>query len=231
MATPLPTAAAPAAKGSAGPGRPKDPVKRAAILDAAVRMFTALGFEGASMDQIAAEAGVSKLTVYSHFGDKEALFGAAVRTVCDSLMPDNLFEAAADAPLGAQLDGIARAFFAMITTPEALAAHRMMLAPGGDERLRQLFWEAGPERIHGAFAAFLEARAGELEIADVPCAARQFFALLKGELHARMACGLCERPGPAAIDAHIAATVEMFLRAYARPQPVAGRARGGHRSR
>jgi TetR/AcrR family transcriptional repressor of mexJK operon len=230
MATPISTAA-PAAKAAAGPGRPKDPAKRAAILDAAVRMFTRLGFEGASMDQIAAEAGVSKLTVYSHFGDKEALFGAAVRTVCDSLMPDNLFEAAADEPLAAQLDGIAHAFFAMITTPEALATHRMMLAPGGDERLRQLFWEAGPERIHGAFAAFLEARADELEITDVPCAARQFFALLKGELHTRMACGLCERPGQAAIDGHIAATVEMFLRAYAGPRPAAGRAGGGHRSR
>src|SRR5690606_41925100 len=75
-----------------GPGRPKDLAKRAAILDAAARMFTRFGFEGASMDQIAAEAGVSKLTVYSHFGDKEALFGEAVRVVCDSLMPDDLFE-------------------------------------------------------------------------------------------------------------------------------------------
>ena len=62
-----------------GPGRPKDLAKRAAILDAAVRMFTRHGFEGASMDQIAAEAAVSKLTVYSHFGDKETLFGDALR--------------------------------------------------------------------------------------------------------------------------------------------------------
>ncbi|WP_330970248.1 TetR/AcrR family transcriptional regulator, partial [Lysobacter sp. A3-1-A15] len=61
----------------AGPGRPKDLAKRAAILDAAKSMFTQYGFGGASMDQIAAEAGVSKLTVYSHFGDKETLFAAA----------------------------------------------------------------------------------------------------------------------------------------------------------
>ena len=55
---------------AAGPGRPKDPGKRAAILDAAKRLFVSQGFERVSMDQIAAEAGVSKLTVYSHFGDK-----------------------------------------------------------------------------------------------------------------------------------------------------------------
>ena len=64
----------------AGPGRPKDPSKRQAILDAARQMFTAQGFDGASMDQIAAEAGVSKLTVYSHFGDKETLFGEVVKS-------------------------------------------------------------------------------------------------------------------------------------------------------
>ncbi len=205
----------------AGPGRPKDLAKRAAILDAAARMFTRLGFEGASMDQIAAEAGVSKLTVYSHFGDKEALFGEAARLVCDSLMPDDLFVADPSAPLRSQLAGIARAFFAMITSEEALATHRMMMTPGGDERLRQLFWQAGPERVQKAFAAFLEARAGELDIPDLAQAARQFFALLKGDLHTRMACGLCERPSTAGVEAHIAATVDMFLRAYGRAAPPA----------
>ena len=215
MAPKLPSAAA-QSRPSAGPGRPKDLAKRAAILDAAARMFTRLGFEGASMDQIAAEAGVSKLTVYSHFGDKETLFGEAVRVVCDSLMPDNLFVADPSAPLHSQLAGIARAFFAMITSEEALATHRMMMSPGGDERLRHLFWQAGPERVQRAFATFLEARAAELEIPDLVRAARQFFALLKGELHTRMACGLCGNPGAAEVDEHIAATVAMFLRAYGR---------------
>ena len=64
----------------AGPGRPKDLGKRAAILDAAKRLFLVQGFTGVSMDQIAAEAGVSKLTVYSHFGDKESLFADAEST-------------------------------------------------------------------------------------------------------------------------------------------------------
>ena len=215
MAPQLPPVAAKPKPGP-GPGRPKDLVKRAAILEAAARMFTRSGFEGASMDQIAAEAGVSKLTVYSHFGDKETLFGEAVRVVCDSLMPDNLFVADPAAPLHSQLAGIARAFFAMITSEEALATHRMMMSPGGDERLRHLFWQAGPERVQRAFATFLEARAAELEIPDLVRAARQFFALLKGDLHTRMACGLCGNPGAAEVDEHIAATVAMFLRAYGR---------------
>jgi TetR/AcrR family transcriptional repressor of mexJK operon len=51
--------------------------KRAAILDAAMALFPARGYDGASVEAIAQAAGVSKLTVYSHFADKEALFGAA----------------------------------------------------------------------------------------------------------------------------------------------------------
>ncbi|TYT25879.1 TetR/AcrR family transcriptional regulator [Luteimonas viscosa] len=221
-----PSAATPASatgpRPAAGPGRPKDLAKRAAILDAAARMFTQHGFEGASMDQIAAEAGVSKLTVYSHFGDKEALFGEAVRVVCASLMPDDLFVADPSAPLRSQLSDIAKAFFAMITSDEALATHRMMMTPGSDERVRQMFWQAGPERTQRAFASFLEARVarGDLDVPDLQRAARQFFALLKGDLHTRMACGLCERPDAAGVDTHVEATVDMFLRAYASRTPV-----------
>ncbi|TWG89965.1 TetR family transcriptional regulator [Luteimonas sp. J16] len=201
----------------AGPGRPKDLAKRAAILDAATRMFSRHGFEGASMDQIAAAAGVSKLTVYSHFGDKETLFAETVRVVCGSLMPDDLFEPDPEAPLRVQLAGIARAFFALITSDEALSIHRLLMSPGSGERLCRMFWQAGPERTQRAFAAFLEACAGrgELDLPDVQRAARQFFALVKGDLHTRMAFGLCERPDPDAVEAHVGAAVDMFLRAYA----------------
>src|SRR5690606_40902510 len=76
----------------ASPGRPKDLAKGAAILEAAKRMFTLHGYERTSMDLIASEAGVSKLTVYSHFGDKDALFAAAVKSHCETQLPDALFE-------------------------------------------------------------------------------------------------------------------------------------------
>lgn len=198
------------------PGRPKDLAKHAAILDAAKQMFTRHGFDGVSMDEIAAAAGVSKLTVYSHFGDKEALFVEAVRGVCEALMPD-LFVAGPDGPLREHLTAIAYAFFQLITSDEALSMHRMMLTHGSDMRVRQMFWQAGPARVQEAFSAFLQARTdnGELEVPDIRRAASQFFSLLKGELHLRMASGLCDRPPQDEIDAHIDATVDLFLRAHA----------------
>ena len=215
----------------AGPGRPKDLGKRAAILDAAKRMFTVQGYDGVSMDQIAAEAGVSKLTVYSHFGDKEALFAAAVKAHCDMGLPDALFAVAPDTPLRERLLQIARAFYAMVSAPEAVAGHRIMCTPQiTASPLPRLFWEAGPKRVQAAFVTLLEHRiaAGELAIDDVPRAAGQFFALLKGDPHAQLVFGCCDMPDAAAIDAHLVASVDLFLRGYAvaaATSPVKRRAR------
>src|SRR5690348_2923653 len=52
-------------------GRPRDPERGRRILDAAQRHFDEHGLERASVDAIAADAGVSKTTVYNNFGSKE----------------------------------------------------------------------------------------------------------------------------------------------------------------
>lgn len=207
--------------------------KRAAILDAAKRIFTAQGFEATSMDQIAADAGVSKLTVYSHFGDKEALFAAAVEAHCSSQLPPSLFDPAPGTPLRERLLGVARAFYAMVSSPEAVAGHRMLCTPQlAGTPLSKLFWEAGPQRVHDQFAQLLQRRidGGELDVGDAPDAvaraASQFFALLKGEPHARMVFGCCERvPAARLANAHVEASVDMFLRAYGTAAPARGRGR------
>jgi TetR/AcrR family transcriptional repressor of mexJK operon len=201
-----------------GPGRPKDLAKRAAILQAAKALFAHEGYAGVSMDRIAAEAGVSKLTVYSHFGDKESLFSESVRILCENMLPDEFFKVWADGTLHDQLRHIAEGFFGLIVSDEAISTHRMMVTPGqADPDLRRIFWEAGPKRTHESFVAFLRTAVaeGRLEIDDVDCAAKQFFTLLKGELYSRMMCGVCEKPDAGEVAAHLDATVAMFLRAYA----------------
>lgn len=220
---PLPSTPREPAK-PAGPGRPKDMAKRAAILDAAKQMFTTHGFEGASMDQIAAAAGVSKLTVYSHFGDKATLFAAAVRSHCDTQLPEALFEPSPDTPLRERLLSIAQAFYAMITSPEAIAGHRMLCTPQlAGTPLAQLFWEAGPQRVHLSFGALLARRieAGELAIDNDPesihRAAAQFFALLKGEPHAMLVFGCSNKSCEQTLQEHLESAVDMFLRFYAHP--------------
>jgi len=202
----------------AGPGRPKDLGKRAAILDAAKRLFSTQGYDGVSMDQIAAEAGVSKLTVYSHFGDKEALFVEAVKSHCEAQLPPAMFEAADAAPLREGLLQIVQAFYAMITGPEALGVHRLMCSPQlAESAMPRLFWEAGPRQVQDAVATVLQHHvdSGELDIDDVARAASQLLCLAKGEAHAQQVFGCGGELDAEALDRHLRATVDMFLRAYA----------------
>lgn len=204
------------------PGRPKDPAKRAAILAAAKALFLDHGFEGVSMDQIAARAGVSKLTVYSHFGDKDALFIDAVESHCDEQVPTALFTPAPHQPLAERLAGIARAVYALMASPEAVSGFRLMCASlRADSALADRFWSAGAGHLQSGFAALLARRtaAGELAVEDPALAASQFFALLRGDLHPRLVMG-CDALAGFDVEAHIQATVDTFLRAYAvRPAP------------
>lgn len=200
-----------------GPGRPKDLAKREAILEASKKLFVQMGFDAVSMDQIAAEAGVSKLTVYSHFGDKESLFAAAVESHCANGMPSSLFEDCPDVPVRECLSAIATAFYAMISAPEAVAGHRILCSPQlTGTPLPQMFWESGPRRVQEGFAALLDARvaAGELDVPDTALAASQFFTLLKGEPHARLVFGCACSDLRLTPEAHVEACVDMFLRAY-----------------
>jgi TetR/AcrR family transcriptional repressor of mexJK operon len=202
----------------AAPGRPKDPEKRAAILEAARRLFITQGYERVSMDQIASGAGVSMLTVYSHYGDKDSLFGEAVRAHCEQGMPTSLFDEDAKTPLRQRLEVIGHAFYAMVMAPDAVAGHRILCSPQvTGSSLPEVFWKAGPQRVQQAFAALLERRiaAGELEIEDPHRASAFFFTLLKGEPHAQAVFGYSCSGRSDSADEHVAAVVEMFLRAYA----------------
>ncbi|MGO4552427.1 TetR/AcrR family transcriptional regulator [Lysobacter sp. 2RAF19] len=208
----------PPEKRQAGPGRPKDLGKRAAILEAAKRLFVAQGFAGVSMDQIAADAGVSKLTVYSHFGDKDALFAAAVQAHFEQQLPESLFAAADAAPLHEGLMQIARAFFAMIMDPDALAGHRIMCTPQVVETgMTQQAWAVGPQRAIDRVADVLQhhVESGELEIADIPGAASRFLCLAKGDLHQKVIFGCGPMPEAREVKAQLEGAVDMFLRAYA----------------
>jgi len=174
------------------------------------------------MDQIAARAGVSKLTVYSHFGDKEALFIAAVEHYCRQQVPPALFTPAPGQALRPRLAGIARAVFVLMVSQEAMSGFRLMCAPARlESRLPELFWNAGAGHLQVGFADLLERRtaAGELAVDDSTRAASQFFALLRGDVHPRLLMGVDALSG-FDVEAHVEATVDLFLRAYAvQPRP------------
>lgn len=203
-----------------GPGRPKDMEKRGAILAAAQKLFTRSGFEGTSMDAIAQAAGVSKLTVYSHFGDKDSLFREAAQTCCGELMPEQVFDFQAGADVRVALSAIALAHSRVLANAELSALFRAVLGDcgaDGDPRLGRLVWEVGPGRAQQKIEHFLTqaVTAGKLEIKDIPMAASQFLALLRGDLPLRrlfVCANACEEVD---IRRNAEGAVEVFLRAYA----------------
>ncbi len=204
---------------SPGPGRPKDPAKREAILAAAQVLFLGNGYEGSSMEAIAAEAGVSKLTLYSHFKDKEALFSAAVKTTCETRLPRRLFQVEEDCDIEELLLAIGGAFNELVNSPESIGLHRVMVAMATQNpALVKMFFDAGPQQLLCDLQQlFSRADAlGLLEIDDPLRAAEHFCSLIKGAQHFRLLVGYAEAPTDEEGNLHVRDAVSVFLRAYRR---------------
>jgi TetR/AcrR family transcriptional repressor of mexJK operon len=202
---------------TSGPGRPKDLVKRQAILDAAKRLFMDLGYANTSMDNVATEAGVSKLTVYSHFNDKETLFSAAVIAKCEEQVPPLFFEWPEGVSIEHVLLNIARGFQQLVSSEESVNLHRVIMALGSqDPMLSTIFYQAGPERMLSGMERLLAKvnQNGALCIDKPRHAAEHFFCLIKGAANFRLLYG-CGAPLEAeAAEEHVQEVVGLFMRAY-----------------
>ncbi|MEU2239934.1 TetR/AcrR family transcriptional regulator [Streptomyces sp. NPDC018338] len=165
--------------------------KRQAVVRAARDLFLREGF-GVGMDAIAAEAGVSKVTVYNHFGSKEALFTAVVAGALDEPLaggeeaegPDLALLVAADGPdaLKAALTEAGRAWARAVRADDEGRALRTLVATEL-HRFPELgrAWRAhGPAGHHPAVADALRTLAdrGLLEIPDLEVAVLQLYSLL-----------------------------------------------------
>src|SRR4051812_19157713 len=73
-------------------GRPANGALGQTIVDAAGELFAELGFQATTLDKVAQRAKISKLSIYRHFENKEALFGAAFAARCHQFVPEALFE-------------------------------------------------------------------------------------------------------------------------------------------
>lgn len=199
------------------PGRPKDLEKRAAILAAAQSLFPSKGYDAVSMDAIAQAAGVSKLTLYSHFTDKDTLFGAAVEEFCEHQLPHQAFELHPELSLQEALLHIAKGFLDLTMDECAIQLFRIMAAQAGQNtKLAEIFFSVGPRRTLKDMEMFLTQRrdSGDLDIENPGKAAEHFFVLLKGVRHMRCLVGVAPLPDASERLAHAEEVVNVFVRAY-----------------
>lgn len=203
--------------------------KRRAIHAAATEVFLQHGYLGASMDEVAAKAGVSKQTVYKQFENKERLFAEIVLGTNDQLAV-NLAAAYAETLDGATdareaLRALAFRLLESLTADHVLQLRRLVIAEA--DRFPEVCgawftsgFEKSLETLGQALTGLTDR--GLLRTLDDPTlVAYQFAGLVMYKpMNRAMFAGTRERPKPGELDTLATRAVDVFLASYgAQPAP------------
>ncbi len=195
--------------------------KRREILAAAREVFLTRGYPGTSMDDVAAAAGASKVTVYKHFSDKHNLFTAvftdaiaqaeqATRTLVDRLGGSDDLER--------DLRAFARQHVADVTRPDLIQMRRMIIAESARfPDLARAWHRAGPERGHASLAAQIKrlAQRGLLVAPDPLLAAQHLnYLILSVPVNEAMFTGRDTPFSRRHLNRYADEAVRVFLAAY-----------------
>ena len=223
--TPLPGATGAAVERPTDSDRPRRSPRLAsggAIRDAAAALFLEKGYQGTSLDEIAAAAKVSKQTIYTHFANKEELFNDLVLGNADRVdgfvaMMLRTVSDAAETEAG--LRDLARMYIRFVVRPEVLRLRRLVIAEAGRfPELARSYHERVPEKVYVALASLFRdlSDQGRLQLKDPVLAAHHFAWLTIGkDLDHGMFFDADRPPARADLDRTAEAAAEVFLRAYA----------------
>jgi AcrR family transcriptional regulator len=163
-------------------GRPANEGLAQTIVDAAYELFVELGFQATTMDKVAQRAKISKLSIYRHFENKEALFSAAITARCHQFAPQALSESI-DGSAKDQLMAVGSSLLRTLLNPEVRGVEAMIMADKtNQESLSKLHYDAGPAHVIAQIEALLRQlhTKAVLEVPDPLQSARLFAALFKG---------------------------------------------------
>ena len=194
----------------------EDSSKRRQILDGARKVFMDLGFDGASMGEIARAAQVSKGTLYVYFADKCALFEAILEQ--EALQHGQVvfnFDPARDAET--TLKEFGRAYIHLLCRPGGGSAIRTVMAIA--ERMPDVgrrYYARVLDKTINRLSTYLKARvaSGDLEIEDCDLAASQFMELCKASLFLPFVFQAAPAPSEERMTAVVDSATRMFLAAY-----------------
>lgn len=198
-------------------GRPKDLEKRAKILQAAKSIFLKMGYHATSMNQIAKEAGVTKLTVYNHFQDKANLFICAIEESCEESICAKQFELNPESDFKQALGLMCHRALSIIYLPEAIKLDRVLFELAAEQSpLTQQFFDASHTRMSNVWCDFFE-QAIALKFIQVDEPLKQvdlIVSLMLGTRHHKVLLGLDTVPTPMEINQIIQNAIEIFLLKY-----------------
>lgn len=202
-------------------GRPKDLEKRKRILDAAKILFLECGYHGCSMNKIAQQAEVTKLTVYNHFQDKETLFTSAIAETCESLISASPIDLSPQSDFKQELYHACEFSLSIVYLPEALKMDHLLLELASQQNpLAQQFYQASHQKLLQWWDSFL-AQAADLKFIDPASGSRQqvqlIFSLLLGMRHQEIMLGLRLPPDSSERQHIIQECISLFMYRYGAP--------------
>jgi TetR/AcrR family transcriptional regulator, mexJK operon transcriptional repressor len=166
---------------------------RAAILRAARPIMLRDGLGGTTLDRVAAEGGIAKMTLYRHFPSKEALFEGLVAATCESMREglENAPAADTDKPIAMRLGDELSAFTSALIEPDGLALYRLIVADGWRfPELARVFDRSGMRVIRRRIAELLET--GGAPADQSTQVAGEIVALALGDAYQRVLLGIAE---------------------------------------
>jgi len=187
------------------------------VLAGARDVFLAQGFEGASVDDIARAAGVSKATLYSYFPDKRLLFTEVASCECSRQADHALTVIDMTGPPRQVLEQCARHFLGFILSDFGQSIFRICVAEGDRfPDLGRQFYNSGPAVMRRAMVGYIRSAVerGDLIVEDYDLAADQFAELCKADLWPRMIFNITAQFQPEEIDRVIHGAIDTFLARY-----------------
>lgn len=198
--------------------KPRKNSKRRLILDAGTEIFLAAGYDAASMDRIARCAGVSKITIYKHFANKEDLFTQIVTEICDDVLAPLWTDAMARGkPARDGLLSLARTLLQTLSDRKAMDLYRLVIAETGRfPEVGAAYFAGGQQRAHDNLARWLEARTrqGQLTVDAPDQAASLFIGMVTGSFLSKYLVMPAATDPPDCLEAHAQDAVRMFLALY-----------------
>jgi len=199
-------------------GRPVNEALGQTIVEAASELFAELGFQATTLDKVAQRAKISKLSIYRHFENKEALFSAAIVAGCQQLFAPQALSEGVDGSVEDQLMAAGTLLLRTLLRPDVSSVEAMVMADKTNQKsLSKLHYQAGPAHVLAQIENLLR-QLHEKTLLNVPDplqSARLFAALFKGSdllIIARFDKARAEDDNE--IESYCRSAVEMFIAAH-----------------
>jgi TetR/AcrR family transcriptional regulator, mexJK operon transcriptional repressor len=207
------------------PGAPRRAIRRTRrgdekseqIRSMATELFLARGYDGVSVDEIIRSVGGSKTNIYNHYSNKEGLFLAIVKGLCEDFLASFVTIDVSALGMEEGLRTLALALLGILLQDRHLAFQRLMIAETARfPALGRAWCESGPEKSRSIIAQFVEKqqRAGQLRQSDPHQSATLFHDMITFDLLHRAMLG--DKPSDDEIRHRIDTAIDAFLHGFAR---------------